>query len=466
MYNQTIRIKDPEGISLYNEKQLEVLPDLALIDDIITGERRLIEKSDIYLPQDVAETDSGYESRLTRASLSNYLKKVRDVATSMVLRKPITIKNDQYNFEKFATSDGQSLKTFSKNLVRAAWQEGFALIFVDYPKAEVNSLAEERQTGLRPFFSMIKRQNILDWKTELKTSQVGDEMYYIASLTYLRIKVKGEDGNCAIMEYFSGEGNATWKLWELVEISKLEREWQNTEKGELSISFIPVVPLYFDQEAFFDAELPLLGIANLTQHHFKVSSDLFQILHIIANPKLVLFGVDKEQVDMSCSNNVGLILESPESRIEWVSLTNVNTEPLEKKLEKIEEAILSSVLQIFQPKKQAESGIAKQLDREQNNSLLVLAAEGLEKALNGAFMAASAYTGGAITEVDINKDFFFGVIEPQEIQAIIQLVMSELISQEMALKKLESKGFFDGFDYDLDVELGRIDNDGIPTIDS
>ncbi len=452
------QISDPHNINTCNSAVEEILPDLELIDDIIKGERVLVKKSNIYLPQDPTETEGGYLSRLKRASLTNYVKKVRDVATTMVLSKPFVLENDKMNYEEFVTKDGQDLKSFSRMLLRSAWQDGFSLLLVDYPKVEneIKSLAQQNELGLRPYFSVIKRKDLMDWRTELKVNEYDGQKYYLVNLSCLKIKVSIE-GQMAIMEYKTTDTFTEWKLWELVEVTKTKKEWVNTESGQLSISVIPVAPIYIEQECFLEAALPLIGIANLTKHHFTVSSDLFQLLHLIANPRLLMAGVDREEVDFSASSNFGLIFEAPDARMEWVSLTGVNTTPLEAKLEKIEETILSSVLQIFQPKKQAESGIAKEIDREQNNGLLIMAANGLENCLNNAFMIAAGYNNETPAKVSINSEFYWGSLNAQDVQSILNLFLSDAITQETLLKKLQVKGYFDGVeDFDIETELNRL----------
>ena len=460
LISPAIEIKDPEGITRINPSIAETIPDLELINDIVKGERRLIEKSDVYLPQDPAETDSGYQSRLKRASLTNFVKKIRNVATAMVLKKPFVIEDDSLNLAEFATKEGQSLKTFSKNLLRAAWQEGYSICFVDFPKLnkEINTLAEEQAIGARPYLEIIKRHQVMDFQTELRTTELDGQRYYLSNLSYLKTRIALEERGGkepAIMEYMTmPEANTRWRLWRIVESSKTSKEWKMVEEGDLSIDFIPASPLYIDQEGVLDAELPLLDIANLSRHHFSVNSDVFQLLHLIANPKLALYGVDRNEMDFSSSANVGLIFEDPTSKMEWTALTGVSTDPLETKLDKIEQAILSSVLQLFQPKKQAESGIAKEIDREENTSVLMLAAEGLERCLNLAFIFAGAYSNAVPAEVSVNKTFRFSSVSPQDLQGLIQMFLADLLTNKTLLEKLESSGFFDGINnFSVEQEL-------------
>ena len=451
-------IKDPNGITQMSDWLAAIAPDLQLLDDINAGERRLLEKADIYLPKDKYETDEGYATRLRRASLKNFLLKIKRVAVSTVLRKPIQVQGDD-SFTSFVSSDGLDIQLFARNLLDAAWLEGFALVFTDYPNTtDASNLAEEKRRGYKPYWQIIRRSQLLEVRTEMRTQMVGDRPVYSSVISYLRFKTHEmtEAGiEPVVMVYELGEENLLWEQWALRGDDK-EKEWVQIDNGVAMIPFIPVSALYIEQEGFCQASMPLLETASLNKQHFAVNSGKYNLLGILGNPLLIFTGVDLSTESMSKSQNIGLAFESPDSDAKYVTLDPAVIAPVETALEKIEHHLLNGAIQIFEQKNMAETEASKAMDREQSYSLLSLSAQSLESCLNQALAHASAYTSTEPATVMVNKDFILNNIDPTAFNAWLQGWLSNAYTQETFLRKLEASGFFEGIDeFDLESELER-----------
>ena len=452
-------IKDPNGVSEMADWLAAIAPDLTLLNDINAGERRLLEKSDVYLPKGQYETKDGYQTRLRRASLKNFLLKIKRVAVATVLRKPIQVQDDPTNFTSFVTNDGLNIQLFARNLLDAAWLEGMALVFTDYPKKEkTKNLAEERAKGYKPYWQIIRRSQLLDVRSVLGTQMVDGIPVYSSIVSYLRFHAYAltDAGNeVVIMEYELGDGVVNWRQWALRGDEK-QQEWVQIKSGVSNLPFIPVSPLCIEQEGFFKASMPLLETANLNKQHFEVNSGKFNLLGILGNPLLIFTGVDLSTESMSKSQDIGLAFESPDSDAKYVTLDPQAIAPIETALEKIEHHILNGAVQIFETKNVAETEASKAMDREQSYSLLSLSAQALEQCLNTALQHAALYTGTAPATVTVNQEFTLATIDPQEFSAWLQGWLSNAFTQETLLKKLESRGFFEGIkDFDLELELER-----------
>ena len=458
-------IKDPSNITVISDVFAKHLPQLTLLNDVNEGQHRLLAKADVYLPQEVYELDDSYKTRLTRASLRNYLLKIKRLATALVLRKAIAIEGDGENFAAWVTTEGQSLQLFAKNLLEAAWLEGFALVLTEFPKVgEVQNLRQQRQAGYRPYWCIVRRSQILSARAVLRTRQVDGQPVYGQVIEYLRFKSWeniGDDSEGIIMEYELMRGTESkpafvaWRKWAVREIDN-EPTWVVVDQGEINLDFIPVSPLYIEQEGFLKASLPLLETAELNLRHFQVSSDKYQILHLSANPKFVMTGVDPSQIDMSQSASVGLVLESPDAKVQWVTLGADPVKEHREVLSELKDELLNGAVQVFEQKNVAETEGSKAMDREQNSSLLALSAQGLENCLNRALQHVAAYQRTTPATVAVNKRLSLGNINPQEFTAWLQGWLSNAYTQETFLKKLEAGGFFeDVAEYDREAELER-----------
>lgn len=453
-----MEIKDPNGVAKKADWLAEISPDLTLLDDINAGQRRLVDKSDVYLPKDEYETDSGYATRLRRASLKNFLLKIKRVAIATVLRKPIQIQGDDA-FTSFVTNDGMNLQLFARNLLDAAWLEGFALVLTEYPTTDsADNLAQERAAGYKPYWEIIRRSQLLDANSILATQIINGRPVYSAVLSELRFMtcavtdIGKED---VVMIYRLEEGQVNWEQWAKRGDEK-EQEWVQIGGGVISLPFIPVSPLYIEQEGFLKASMPLLETANLNCHHFAVNSGKYNLLGILGNPLLVFTGVDLSTESMSKSQNIGLAFESPDSDAKYVTLPPTVLEPVETAIDKIEEHIMNGAVQIFEQKNVAETEGSKAMDREQSHSLLSLSAQSLERCLNRALEHAAAYQNTTPATVTVDKKFTLTSVDPQEFSAWLQGWLSGAYTQETFLQKLAGAGFFEDVkDFDIEAELER-----------
>ena len=462
------KIKDPDGVTKVDPKLQEIAEDLRLINHLCGGERTMIDNAEEYLPKDIFETNEGYEARKNRAVLVNFFNKIRRLIVGTILKKPFVIEDDDLSFEQICTEDGQTLKGFARNALDAAWKEGLSLIFVDYPRLsqEFSSLAEFEAIGARPYFVLINRSQLLSFKGSLQTVETSDGRFYKMDLDYLRYKTRDGDNQEIILVYEKtmavndlGEPVTAviWRQYELIEESDNEKTWMQTDTGSLSIPVIPVSVIYMERTGYIESEIPLLEIAQLNRRHFQVESDLFQLLHLLANPKLALFGVDQEDMDLSKSKDLGLVFESPEARMEWVTLQSTNTVELQNKLDRLEQQITTQVIQVFEQKHVAETEDSKKIDRDQNASVLAMSADSLEQALNKALELTTLYTDQQTPPtVTVNKDFQWGALSTEDLKDSLQLWLAGGITQETLLKRLESKGYFDGIqEFDIETELER-----------
>jgi len=92
---------------------------------------------------------------------------------------------------------------------------------------------------------------------------------------------------------------------------------------------------------------------------------------------------------------------------------------------------------LTQQKNQAESGLAKSLDRMDANSMLAVISKDLEGSLQQAMNLAATYAGVQPPKVAIDRDYNVETLDGQGMTAINTLFTSGLLDQQTALELLK-----------------------------
>ncbi len=101
----------------------------------------------------------------------------------------------------------------------------------------------------------------------------------------------------------------------------------------------------------------------------------------------------------------------------------------------------------------AETAESKRIDRSQGDSTMMVVAQNMQDLIDNCLAHHAHYLN--ITEVGsslVNRDFLGTRLEPQEIQALLQLYTAGTITQETLLLQL-SEGEVLGDDFDIEAEV-------------
>ena len=101
----------------------------------------------------------------------------------------------------------------------------------------------------------------------------------------------------------------------------------------------------------------------------------------------------------------------------------------------------------------AETAESKRIDRSQGDSTMMVIAQNMQDLIDNCLEHHAHYLN--ITEVGssyVNRDFLGTRLEPQEIQALLQLYTAGTITQETLLLQL-SEGEVLGDDFDIEAEI-------------
>jgi hypothetical protein len=470
------------GVDAYSLEQAEQFSRLAPIRFCTLPEFYLAEASQEYIPQDYLEEDGSYTVRKTRAqsNFQNYYSHLRDLIVGTALRKgvstPESLAPEWGNFFEDSDLEGHSIASFAKELFTEALDGGVAAIWVEYPRLpEGLSAAEERRINARPYFVLMRTDQVLECRYDVFNQQIGEEDIFGAFPTYLRVKTEVRRQSSE-NEFFEEVIPAVRvydiptraqapvsQLSDQLEASALDQRVRcrlytktNTpgqvdkyileETTYLSIPFIPFVPVFGGKkEAFFRARPLLFDIARLNLNHWSVSADLAETIHLTSSPILTGTGVRPDD-EIKAGAGRALFSQNPDAKFNLMSASMEGASVTLENLRRIEQAMerLAAVA-MTTGKTQAESGFAKLLDRSQSDSQLAVLVQGLEDAMNRALLYASAYRNIPQVRVTISKNFIPVKLHSQQVMALSSLFKdSNAITIEMFLRMLEAGEMFEG----------------------
>lgn len=470
------------GVDAYSLEQAEQISRLAPIRYCTLPEFHLFEASDEYLPKDYLEENKSYEVRKTRAqsSFQNYYCHLRDLVCGTALRKgvgiPEEIPSEWSNFFDDVDLEGHSLASFTKEVFTEALDGGVSGIWVEYPKLPSDlTAAEERQLNPRPYLVLMRMDQVLECRYDVFNSRIGAQNIFGAFPTYLRVKTEirrqseqnefFEEVIPAVRVYDIPNlaDNLVSSLGDQPELAPAGQRIRcrlyaktNTpgdvdkytleETSYLSIPFIPFVPvLGGKKEAYFRARPLLFDIARLNLHHWSVSADLAETIHLTSSPILTGTGVRPDD-EIKAGAGRALFSQNPDAKfglmsasMEGASVTLQNLQRIEHAMERLAAVAMTT------GKTQAESGFAKLLDRSQSDSQLAVLVQSLEDALNRALLYAAAYREILEVRVTISKNFIPVKLHSQQVMALSSLFKdSNAITIEMFLRMLEAGEMFEG----------------------
>ena len=129
--------------------------------------------------------------------------------------------------------------------------------------------------------------------------------------------------------------------------------------------------------------------------------------------------------------------------------------------------IRDSLSAVLGQKLSAETAESKRIDRSQGDSTMMVIAQNMQDLIDNCLMHHGHYLGLNDTPSSyVNRDFLGTRLEPQEIQALLQLYTAGTITQSTLLLQLsEGEVLGDDFDVEEEVEatqLGGLDGEREP----
>ena len=344
-----------------------------------------------YLLKHPFESDATYTRRKEIAYFYNFCRPVIDIFSSQLYRKKIqrdfgSLTNDDL-FESFlmdADLEGQEYTNFIQDVQRLASIYGAVHVLVDKPAMDTLTRADAIDNDIRPYCNIVIPESLVDWEwLKLPTGR--------KILSMVKIK----------------ESETTYIVWEL---DRWER-WQLPKKdgdkpkiiasNEHNLGLIPLVTVYNRREAGMNMVglSDINDIADINKNIYYLCSDAKEIIENSAFPMLAMpkQGTATEGEDLAVGSNSIInfnkddgepfFLEPPSG-----SLTEIR-EWIRQNISEIHRIAKMGGTQATEDSSAPKSGIALEIESQQQQAVLSEKGDNLEEAENNILILWALWEG-------------------------------------------------------------------------
>ena len=251
-----------------------------------------------FLSQYTKEPDLSFEVRKRRPNMFDAITPQINAASGKILESDIIITSPA--FQELATNidlQGTPLKAFAEEMVKDALWAGHNIIFIDHtrPSTVAKTRRDELIAGARPFWRMIKKDNIRNIQTEIINGKLCVSQMTIQEditepdgfganvITQWRVLRRRAEG-ATFTIYRTGSTNNG------VVISTEETLFQGANKKALRE--IPVVMVPTRPTGFFTSKPYFMELATLVRMDYLIASDMDHNHFMTSYPLLVTSGED------------------------------------------------------------------------------------------------------------------------------------------------------------------------------
>jgi len=445
------RVGNVTTVESPNTAYINMEPHWLLIEALQGGTYSVRKGHRKYLPQEPRELDSSYDARLLRSVCPPFLVRLERLLAGMLTRKPVRLEDvsDVVTEQLFDVDlQGNDLNVWTYETARKCIRYGHVGVLVDAPKAGEDG---------RPYYVTFTPRDILGWRSEIAEGK--------QKLTQLRLMEK-----ITVPDGLYGEKQVeqvrvlTPGAFEIHQKDN-KGDFVLVDEGRTSLSDIPFAVAYSNRVGVLESRPPLADIAELNLKAYQVQSDLDNQLHISAVPMLAIYGFPQSAEEISAGPGEAMAL--PETaRAEYIEPSGNSYSAQFQRLEQIAQQINElGLAAVLGQKLSAETAEAKRIDRSQGDSTMMVIAQQMQDLIDNCLTFHAQYMQQAQAGSSfINRDFLATRLEPQEIQALLQLYTAGTITQETLLNQL-SAGEVLGDEFDVEEEVEATQTGGLIEMD-
>ncbi len=437
-----------------------MFPRWRLIETLLGGTEAMREAGELYLPRHQEETDKGYQERLASAVLLNMVERTLDTLSGKPFSEPIRLNEDVPQVIKEiilpdVDLQGNNLDVFARQWFREGLAKAFCHVLVDTPRpapredGKPRTLEDDRREGLRPYWVLIKPENLIFARAEVVNG--------VEVLQHLRIveHYAEQDGFAEVYRRrIRVLEPGLVQLWEPAE--KQKEEWVLVEEWETGLNYIPLVTFYASRQGFMLGKPPLLDLAHLNVAHWQSASDQRHILTVSRFPILACSGATGEDSDpVVVGPNKVLYNPDPAGRFYYVEHTGQAIAAGRADLQDLEEQMANYGAEFLKRRPGNQTATARALDSAEAVSSLSAMVGVFEDALAQALDITADWLrlGQGGGTVELVKDYKLEETDTSGLQALQAARERRDISRKTYLNALRLRGVLpEDFDAEEDWE--------------
>ena len=372
----------------------------AVCNALMSGTLGMRSHGTTYLPQEPAESNDAYGSRLAKTVLFPAYEKAVNTMMGKPFGEPIELEDDVPKAIKDCCENidlsGRDLDTFAADVFTHTMSDGIGWIVADCPRVgEGLTLADERAIGFRPYLIHVPLANVLGWKHVVESG-----VHKLTQFRYLEC-TEIEDGKFGTKEV---EQVRVLEPGEVTVYRKDERgKWQVVPEmsGPVTLQEMPVATVILARLGWMVAKPPLENMAWLNVEHWQSRSDQRNILHVARVPLLFGKGLATDaNGNIVIGANTLLRSDTPDGDLKWVELMGGSIEAGRQDLLDIEDAMRRTAGELIATEVQ-KTATETQREAGEGESQLVKWVKSFEDSLEEAFRLMAAWinlpSGGGIS---------------------------------------------------------------------
>ena len=435
------------------------------IEDCVAGEDQVKSKAELYLPRPsgmdakTAEGKAAYESYIGRAHFPDITSKFLSALTGITKINPpkFSLPKELEYLKENCDGEGTPLDIYFYQSVTEALKSGRQIV---YPDVDVKNN--------RLKFVRYNAKDIINWGVVGKVFNNKDADFYV-------IREYIQDST----DIFAHDYSEQYRVF--TKSSVLASEETNTDVF-MSIIFdesenivdkrvpmlygkpfegFPITVIGSTDLNINPDTIPLLGVASCALQMYMKDADLSNSMFLTCNPTLCMTGFQSDNnsnFNVLVGSNIAIIADDPQARVYYTKTDASGLQEVRLSIQMYlaEAQSMGSALLSNVQKGVESEGALKMKAASTTASLSTVSqtvARGFESTIRYMADWMSVESDEVIVKVDNN--YLDNMITTSDIQSIIDLYISDVITHETALLKLK-EGDFLNEDFNVSKELSQV----------
>lgn len=399
-------------------------PEWQRCRDSFDGQQAVMERGTEYVSQLDTQSPAQYAEYLKRGLFFNGMaRSVQGMVGASFRRPPAIEAGAAIDLLEDVTLTDLPFESIAKDAMREVLTVGRYGLLCDYSDEEG-----------RPYLSPYTAENIINWRIERiggrsvvtmvalrEFGHVADptDMYKLEVQERIRVLVL-EDGAYTVRVYVKIKHSTNSDKYVQVE------ELKPTIQGQ-TLEYIPFVCCNSNTVGMSTERPPLLDLANVNLHHWRLSCDYNHGLHYTGLPTPVAAGFPKSNEGYRIGPGTAWWSESHDAKAYFLEFKGEGLGTMRDALAEDEAKMAALGGRLLEkPKHAAEAAAAIRLRSAGDQATLSGITEGLDRGLTQALGLLNAWMGimPEGVEVILNKDFFGEEMSADEAVKLMQIVQA------------------------------------------
>lgn len=458
--------KDPKDPSTTSFEWDAMIDSWDRTETLLGGTAAMRAAGKQYLPMHPEESRGNYEERLGVNVLFNATEITLDHFVGRPFSDPVRLNTDVPDtiVEHSANMDlqGNDITAFCREWFREGISKGFAHVLIDMPAMngdlENRSLEDDVKEGRRPFWQLIKPENLISAAADITVDPVTGELS--EHYTHARIREVAVVRNGfaqEIKERIRVIEPGVFFLWEKRKTRRKKDEWVLIDSGTTGTETVPIVTYYSHRGGFLMSKPPLEDLTFLNIRHWQSMSDQINILTVTRFPMLAVAGATEQSGSvMAIGPRQLLSTKDPNGRFYYVEHNGNDMDAGWKELENLEESMEAYGATFLKKDPGNETATGRALDSAEAISPLQDMTQRFMLSVNNALDVHVGWLGGDDGgTVTITTDFGPEEVTGEDAEILLALRKGRDISRKAFIKEAQRRGTIVE-DYDEEADFKQL----------